>query len=889
MTSDDAASTADEIRALFDDLIEAGEQERNRKLHDIECTRPDIGAELRRLLVSDQRLESLRGRATIAVDPSLALLLQTNFLGRQVGPYRILRLLGAGGMGVVFLAERTEGEIVHHAAIKILRGDVLSAGSESRFHRECQALAILDHPNIARLLDAGRLADGSPYLVMEYVSGVPITDYCDANALDVRKRLHLFRDICAAVADAHRKLIVHRDLKPANILVTAEGRVKLLDFGIAKSLDGAMDALSSNKTGTQQRFFSPLHAAPEQIVGGPITVGCDVYALGVLLYELLAGGLPFETKGISASEFERMMLHAAPLAPSQYVRHGQSNDVVDYLRNRGAASFASLRNTLRGDLDNIVLTCLRKSPRERYATVEHLDADIERYLGGYPVHARQGHAWYRFRKFAGRHRLALSAAAVAMTVLAVAGIALWSQVLETIRQRERAQHATRFLVEAFRAADPDKALGEVVTAKQILDQAQRTLSAEAAQDPGLEVELLARIAEIKINLSAFQEALDAVDLAFHRLDQVPAAQKGIRAELFELRSRALRELADYKGSKDALDAAETQSPSLQTQFVIADGRTRLMIVQGETVKLKEFVDHVIKDLLPKLSDADPVKQLTLIGLAEAFLHYDDPQPGINILEGMLRADLAGLPPAHPIVLKANLLLSRFYQRDGRTEDSEHLLSAMKAPVEKLYGVDSAASASVSNTLGNALAAEKRLPEATAQFKSALEIDRRIFGPKHATVARITFNLANVEAEAGLWEDSERDYRTSIALAKEVWSKEKDNENAMMFTAAYGLMLNLSHRYADAVPLFDQVVAFDDGNPEFRKAEVYAFSAMGLALARFALDATESNRTQFAQSVAAAKDATKDLWQEVGNQLELAKTLGLSVPERTVPVRGESGH
>lgn len=887
MTSDDAAATAAEIHAFFDQLIEASEQERNRQLHDIECARPDVGAELRRLLASDRRLESLRNKAAIAIDPALALLLQTNYLGRQVGPYRIVRLLGAGGMGAVFLVERTEDEIVHHAAIKILHGDHLSVGNEVPLQRECQALAILDHPNIARLFDVGRLGDGSPYLVMEYVCGVSITDYCDAKALDVRKRLHLFREICAAVADAHRKLIVHRDLKPANILVTAEGRVKLLDFGIAKSLDGAMDALVSNKTGTQQRLFSPLHAAPEQVNGGPITVGCDVYALGVLLYELLAGGLPFDSKGISVSEFERIVLHVAPLAPSQYARHGQSDDGVDYLRNRGAASFASLRNTLRGDLDNIVLTCLRKSPSERYATVEHLDADIERYLGGYPVHARQGHAWYRFRKFAGRHRLALSAAAVAMIVLAAAGIALWSQVLETIRQRERAQHATRFLVEAFRAADPEKALGEVVTAKQILDQAQRTLSVEAAQDPALEAELLARIAEIKINLSAFQEAFDAVNLAFQRLDQAPAAQKGIRAELFELRSRALRELADYKGSKDALDAAETQSPSLQTQFVIADDRTRLLIVQGETVKLKEFVDHAIKDLLPKLGDADPVKQTTLISLARAFLYVDSPQRGINLLEEMLRADLAGLPPAHPIVLKANLLLSRFYERYGRTEDSEHLLSAMKAPVEKLYGADSVASANVSISLGVALARERRWPEAMAQYKSALEIDRRIFGPEHAMVARITFDLAGVEGDAGLWEDSERDYRTSIALAKELWPKE--NENAVMFTASYGLMLNLSHRYADAIPLFDEVMAFEDGNPEFRKSDVYAFSAMGLALARFALDATESNRTQFAQGVAAAKDATRDLWREVGGQLELAKTLGLAVPERTVPVPSEGSH
>lgn len=335
--------------------------------------------------------------------PELA---ECNILGKRVGAYIITRELGRGGMGAVYLAQRADGVFDKEVAIKLLKRGTDTDEVLRRFRAERRILARLEHPNIARMLDAGETDDGLPYFVMEYVQGEPITAYAEANQLAVDERLRLFLQVCDAVQFAHQNLVVHRDLKPGNILVTADGSPKLLDFGIAKVLDAEEIAA----TMTLERRFTPVCASPEQARGEAVTTASDVYALGALLYELLSGKSPhrFSSATPSAAEVNRVICEQEPLRPSQ------------------ATNVAELRKRLAGDLDNIVLLALRKEPAQRYPSAGALADDIKRYLEKRPVRARPHTTGYLMRRFIRRNRIALSlAAAVTLALITIGAAVIW--------------------------------------------------------------------------------------------------------------------------------------------------------------------------------------------------------------------------------------------------------------------------------------------------------------------------------------------------------------------------------------------------------------------------------------------------------------------------------
>jgi len=298
--------------------------------------------------------------------------------GHRIGQYRVLRTLGVGGMGEVFLAERADAEFEHQVAIKVVHSGAGARGVHSRLKIERQILAQLDHPNIAHLLDGGSLPDGTAYIVMEYVDGIPIDAFCDSNRLDVPARLKLFQTVCAAVHYAHQNLIVHRDLKPSNILVTAAGIPKLLDFGIAKILDERQRGSHTLAvTHADIRVMTPDHASPEQIRGQSITTSSDVYVLGVLLYKLLAGTGPFVIPSMRLTDIERAICEKDPQLPSHAVDTGGS-ETASIAESRSTTA-NKLRRTLAGDLDNIVLMAMRKEPERRYGSSQQMAGDIQRY------------------------------------------------------------------------------------------------------------------------------------------------------------------------------------------------------------------------------------------------------------------------------------------------------------------------------------------------------------------------------------------------------------------------------------------------------------------------------------------------------------------------------
>ena len=354
-------------------------------------------------------------------------------VGQAIGPYRVLSEIGRGGMGTVYLAERADQAYSKQVAIKLVRPGPDYPEVLRRFRRERQILADLDHPNVARLLDGGTTEHGVPYVVMEYVAGVPLTEYCDSRKFSITERLNLFRTVCSAVQFAHQSLIIHRDLKPTNILVTEEGAVKLLDFGIAKLLKPGPQTAGQSTTRAGLHLMTPEYASPEQVRGAPLTTASDIYSLGVILYELLTGHHPHRPKAGGLLELEATICEEEPERPSVVVGRVVSETLPDgTARARRTPESVSrtregrperLRARLRGDLDKIVLKALRKDARERYLSAEQLSEDIRRHLSGKPVIAQKTTLVYRGGKFIRRHKLRLAVAVVFVLTLVVGAVA----------------------------------------------------------------------------------------------------------------------------------------------------------------------------------------------------------------------------------------------------------------------------------------------------------------------------------------------------------------------------------------------------------------------------------------------------------------------------------
>ncbi|PYQ55224.1 MAG: hypothetical protein DMF53_28425 [Acidobacteria bacterium] len=372
------------LRSIFERVIEKTPSGQRLALSELRQDEPDLAAEAAALVAADAGASSFLAGFSQAVEATAA---PPSLLGRRLGPYLIEGKLAEGGMSTVYTAVRTDLAYQQRVAVKIFSFSPDRSDLFNRFQSERQILASLSHPAIARLLDGGTTEEGLPYLVMELIEGVPVDQYCEQHHLTTGERVDLFLKICAAVAYAHRSLVVHRDLKPSNVLVDGEGNPKLLDFGIAKLLAGAPLPLESQATRTGERLMTPTYASPEQVTGGAITTATDVYSLGVLLYVLLAGRLPYRVAAERPGDLERAIVEQTPEAPSQ-------------------AAPGRLRRALAGDLDNIVLTALRKEAPQRYAAVDLLAEDLRRYRQGLPVAAHPATFGYRLRKLVGRHPLA---------------------------------------------------------------------------------------------------------------------------------------------------------------------------------------------------------------------------------------------------------------------------------------------------------------------------------------------------------------------------------------------------------------------------------------------------------------------------------------------------
>ena len=493
------ALTVDELRQaalLIEQALELPEEERQSWI----AGRGDVSSQVREHLIAalaraeDDRLPTLAGLGGNDLDED-----ETR-AGDEVGGYRLLRRIGRGGMGEVWLAERSDGLLRRQVALKLPHSSLSRRQLAERFAREREILSALEHPNIARLYDAGISSDGRPYMALEYVQGQTLLEYCQANGLDLNRRLDLFLQILAAVAHAHVHLVVHRDLKPGNVLVSADGRVHLLDFGIAKLLvDGSTPA--SEQTQFGGRAMTPRYAAPEQVLGRPAATTTDIYSLGVMLYELVAGRLPYALMRDTQSDLEQAILDAEPVVPSAAAKR-----VIPWA------------GSLKGDLDTIVLKTLRKDPAQRYATAGALAEDICRYLDGQPVLASADSRWYRLGKFVIRHRVFVSAVTLAVLGLAAGlGIALWQATVareqaELAREEARTARAVEdFLTGIFQAnsvVHPDPAMARRTTARELLDLGAGRLVGSLEDAPKAKARMLRLMTELYANIGLDDTAAD---------------------------------------------------------------------------------------------------------------------------------------------------------------------------------------------------------------------------------------------------------------------------------------------------------------------------------------------------------------------------------------------
>ena len=441
------------------------------------------------------------------------------FIGKQIGKYIIESEAGIGGMGVVYVGLRNDQEFEQKVAVKILKHGITSDYLLKRFQIERQTLASLQHSNIAKLLDGGSTEEGLPYLIMEFIEGTPITEFCDKNKLSIEERLELFRKVCLAVQYAHQNLIIHRDIKPGNILVTEDGTPKLLDFGIAKLIDEDLLEEDDGLTKTGVWHLTPEYSSPEQINGGRITTGSDIYSLGVLLYKILTGEQPYKITSSSPVTISKILQEENILKPSdkikQITQQNSENEKVKY----DVSNSEKISHKLKGDLDNIILKAMNKDSDRRYASVEQFSEDLKRYLIGLPVIAQKDTTAYRFSKFVGRHKVGFISSVGFALLLIISLIAISWQANIASKERDKtrieaqkAEEVNSFLQEMLSSVDPTE-IGRDVKVYDILEKAAEDIEINLKDQPEVEASLRSTLGNTYVNLGEYDKAKPFLDEA----------------------------------------------------------------------------------------------------------------------------------------------------------------------------------------------------------------------------------------------------------------------------------------------------------------------------------------------------------------------------------------
>ena len=662
-------------------------------------------------------------------------------IGRQIGAFRIVRVLGQGGMATVFLGERIGLDFQQKVAVKMLRRGLFSELEQRLFLRERRVLAALNHPNIARLIDGGVTEAGVPFLVMEYVDGEPITRYAALCELDVRHRAGLFLTVCRAVETAHRNLIVHRDIKPSNVLVSTDGAVKLLDFGIAKLIEE--DNLDA--TGTVG-VFTPHYAAPEQLRGGTITTATDVYSLGVLLHELLLG-----------------------IRPEGSTRRPSSR-VTEALRTTGENSTTrvgtvQLRSALRGDLDNIMLKALAEESERRYPSAGAFADDIDRYLNRRPVSAHPPSRWYRTRKFAQRHRGGVALTTIfALGLIVAFGATLW-QANVARREAARANTVRDFVVGLFDAARARLPRDQRPTPEALVEQAELQIGQSQNLDPATHAELLRTLGEVQLSLSNFGHAEKLFAQAEQRANdagQIDLARDAHvrRADAFQRTGRNVEALAELQPLLPALRASP--GPTLLRALGVSAAADIALGKPDDALALRrEAVDSAQRYYGADSLDAIAVE----LKLGDALTTVQDFPAATKVLNAALDRWRAANGVRDDRYVAALNSLATATDGMGDTPGSEARYRELLALKRTIYPAPHDSIAATLRDLGIVLTRAEKYGEAQAAFDEALTMDKAIFGENHLEVAATYHALGEMFVLQRKFTEGDADYRHAIAICE----------------------------------------------------------------------------------------------------------------------------
>jgi tetratricopeptide (TPR) repeat protein len=703
--------------------------------------------------------------------------------GDRIGRYKLLEKIGEGGYGTVYMAEQAE-PIRRRVALKVIKLGMDTKQVIARFEAERQALALMDHPNIAKVLDAGATDTGRPFFVMELVRGIRITDYCDQHNLSTRERLDLFRQVCQAVQHAHQKGIIHRDLKPSNILVTELDGLpvpKVIDFGVAKAT--SQQLLTDKTLFTAFRHFigTPAYMSPEQteLSGADVDTRSDIYTLGVLLYELLTGHLPFERKELSQAgldEMRRLIREREPVKPSTRLSSLSADDLTTVAKHRQSES-PRLVHLVRGDLDWIVMKCLEKNRARRYESASGLAQDIERHLNQEPVSAGAPGAAYRIGKFIRRHRYGFATAS-ALLLLLIAGVvvSLW-QMLRAREAERQARTVATFLNDVLEGVSPAVALGRDTTLlREILDGTEKRIAADLKGQPAF-------AAELRHTLGTAYEALGDYEQAETTLREALAMRRKLFGKVHPAVAESLNDLGAVLHGQGRLAESEATLREALTMWRKLSGNPSpglaeslnnlgmVLLWEGRLAEAESIEREAVATQTKLAGEDNPTAARFIGNLGVMLCRLGKLAEAETVHRRALAMQRKLLSPEHPNIATSLNNLAEVLWKQGRLEEAEATFREVVAMRRRLFGIEHPLLAVSLNNLAAVLQAERKLAEAEALQREALAIYRKRLGSEHPNIAASLVNLASILEQQNKPAEAEAMYREVLAMQKKPLSNE----------------------------------------------------------------------------------------------------------------------
>ncbi len=834
---------SDKLKATFNHLLTLDPESRTKYLSDLNKSEPELENEIRTLLKAYESTEDFLELPSIAADTLHEEEIQNNsFIGKSIGPFKIIKEAGSGGMGIVYTGQRDDKEFEQQVAIKILRNGLTTEYLVKRFQKERQTLANLQHPNIAKLFDGGTTDDDLPYLIMEFIDGIPITEYCDEHNLNIKQRLKLFQSVCDAVQYAHQNLVVHRDIKPGNILVNKEGRPKLLDFGVAKLIDEESDL-----TKTRMWHLTPEYASPEQIKGENISTRSDIYSLGVLLYQLLSGYQPYLIKTASPFAISKIITEEKIKMPSEI--HLNNEDSIDFeVKERSK----KVSQQLKGDLDNIVLKAMHKDQTKRYISVQGFNNDIIRYLKGLPVAARKDTIAYRLSKFVKRHKVGVALFIISNIIIfsSIAAIIYQGKIAAEERDKTKIENkkfekVNSFLQQMLSSVDPSE-IGRDVKVYDILEKAANDVETELSDQPEIEASIRSTLGNTYVNLGEYDKGKSFLDKALSINENTFGMESEQTAQSLHDMGLYYDWVGDYKAADSLYDKSIKifrkllKQPTKSFAEVLND-HALIKMYYSDYDEAEKLFTEAIKIALSLYSEKNRNTAVFMNNLALNYLDAGNLDEAEKYFKKSLSTIIELLGENRPEVGSAYNNLAYLYMTKNELKLAEEYLHKSYQLKVNLKGKDHSDVGLALNNLGvinirinNYVKAEKYLSEAIGQYKKSLALD-------HPYIALSQYWLGKVFLETNRLDKAEDLLRKSLETRikklpkdnKDIWRsktelgiclfknrKHKESETILVPTLEY-YKTNFSEDNEQIKRLYDYTIKLYKTTGNSRKAEKYA--------------------------------------------------------------------